>query len=927
MRLPRQSLARISAVLAAFSLLAVLGVTSPAVASDDPPTTGGDGEQIADAAVTFGSNGLYVGPDDKVYIASVGGDEITVHDPNSGYLLDRIGPERGVNAPDDLFITGDGTIYWTEIFRGNVGMLKPNGESKIQFVGPGVNPITMSDDGRLFVARVFLGDGLYELDPDLEDEPRLIKEDTRLAPDAFAGLNGMDFGPDGLLYAPAFGQGVIVSIDVDQPDPDLTVVAEGFAVPAAVAFSPAGELHAVDLAGVSGKGQVVKVDMGGTDHEVLIEVDGTLDNLAFDRHGRIFAAEGTEGTFVRWSPDGEVRRMAPNGLTAPGALTFGSDGRLWVADNFSLRGYGEGPTPEVSFHDRFLPPGVGFAGAGSVAADGDNLIISWSFGNSVQVFDPATGAVLQDIRSLAIPINAIRHGDVIAAVQAGAANVVNAETGDVLLQSAGLPFGLTSDGTTLYVGDWALGTITAVGPNGTTIVASGLAQPEGMTLTGNHLLVVEAGSRTLTAIDLDDGSSEPLITELNVGRRGIPGFLPVGFLSDVVVHPKTGDVYVSSDTDRTVYRFDDLELDDDDNNDDDDNDNDNDNDNAAPTRIVVEEGESIQAALDQAGNGTRVIVRGAHNEAVWIKTSGVSLIGQGATISVPAEAADITTPCNVFGQPPTAICVGPEAATSPDGPPSPDQYLENVTVRGFRFADTPFDAIGSLFTNGITVRDNVVERPGCDGVFVIFAERFSIRNNTVAESLDCNGINVQASTGGTVANNVSNGNSQSGVSVGDVSHVTIRNNQTASNCNGISYGNGDDGGFGIRSEPFPGNDVRIVHNVASGNNRNCEFGPVVIGGAGILIGGANGVVVANNTTNDNVVAEASAASAGIVVTGFPNPDGSSNPSTGVVVRNNTSLRNSSPAGPLDLLIDGEDVKSVRNNNCGISQLDAEWCNP
>ena len=52
----------------------------------------------------------------------------------------------GVNGPDDVYITDDGTIYWTEILTGFVGMLKPDGTFTRQFVGQGVNPITMSDD-------------------------------------------------------------------------------------------------------------------------------------------------------------------------------------------------------------------------------------------------------------------------------------------------------------------------------------------------------------------------------------------------------------------------------------------------------------------------------------------------------------------------------------------------------------------------------------------------------------------------------------------------------------------------------------------------------------------------------------------------------------------------------------------------------------
>ncbi len=184
------------------------------------PFNAADGMVIGRTGTLNGLNGLNVGPDGNVYIASVGGSEITIHNPETGEILDRIGQERGVNGPDDVFITPDGTIYWTEILGGDVGMLKPDGTVKKQTIGPGVNPITMSDDGRLFVARVFLGDGLYELDPELEADP------IALIPD-LVGLNAFDFGPDGLLYGPLFFGGAVVKIDIDAATPvPETVVSE-----------------------------------------------------------------------------------------------------------------------------------------------------------------------------------------------------------------------------------------------------------------------------------------------------------------------------------------------------------------------------------------------------------------------------------------------------------------------------------------------------------------------------------------------------------------------------------------------------------------------------------------------------------------------------------------------------------------------------
>jgi streptogramin lyase len=233
-------------------------------------------------------NGISVSPvDGNVYVASVGGDEVTVHDTQNGKLPDRIGPERGVRGPDDLFITDDGTIYWTEILTGFVGMLKPGGTFEREFVGPGVNPITMSDDGRLFVGRLFFGSGLYELDKDFVGAPVLL--------DGNLNINASDFGPDGYLYAPAQFTGEIVKIDVDAPVPvGATTIASGFRAPTAAKFNSQGELHVGDLA----EGQVVKLDVASGDREVLIDIEGTIDNIAFGADDRLYAAAGSDNQIV-----------------------------------------------------------------------------------------------------------------------------------------------------------------------------------------------------------------------------------------------------------------------------------------------------------------------------------------------------------------------------------------------------------------------------------------------------------------------------------------------------------------------------------------------------------------------------------------------------------------------------------------------------
>jgi sugar lactone lactonase YvrE len=535
---------------AATAIALAVGVVgnAGAVAAQEPYDAA-DGTPIWRSSVLNGANGLYVGPDGNVYAASVTGDEITVQDPDTGEILDRIGPERGVHGPDDVFITDDGTIYWTEILAGNVGMLKPDGTFKTQQVAPGVNPITMSDDGRLFVARVFLGDGLYELDPELVEPPKIVIEDL-------VAMNGMDFGPDGMLYGPLFFGGAVARVDVDAETPTAEIVADGFRIPSAVKFDSNGALHVVDIA----EGQILKIDLESGDREVVMDIEGTLDNMAFDANDRIFTAASSDGQVLSLDENGEVRALNEAGFSGPSGITVAPNGMVWaIADAFSIRGFGEGVEPEISFYDRNDPPGTAPGSAFTVAADGDNLITTSWFGNSVQVFDPATGEVLEDVRTLAGPLNAIRHGEQLIASQGGLPdgnNVVDVATGEVLLDGLALPLGLASDGDTLYVSDWGLGTVFAVPSDGEPApLATELAFPEGLALDGDRLLVVEEGLDRVAAIDLATGAVTPVIEGLDLGGRPVPGTFPHGHFNGVAVGPD-GSIYVSADGSNSVTRFD-----------------------------------------------------------------------------------------------------------------------------------------------------------------------------------------------------------------------------------------------------------------------------------------------------------------------------------------------------------------------------------
>src|SRR5262245_46329240 len=150
------------------------------------------GEQVLTrGAALHGANGMMFDRQDRLHIASVAGREIVVMDPQSGAILNRLGPDRGVEGPDDLTFRPAGALYWTSFFTGAVSRRTPDGTvSTIAQLPAGAGAITFSDDGRLFVAASTLGtEALYELDPSGVNPPRLIAQ-------GLGGLNAMDWGPD-----------------------------------------------------------------------------------------------------------------------------------------------------------------------------------------------------------------------------------------------------------------------------------------------------------------------------------------------------------------------------------------------------------------------------------------------------------------------------------------------------------------------------------------------------------------------------------------------------------------------------------------------------------------------------------------------------------------------------------------------------------
>ncbi|WP_437734386.1 hypothetical protein [Sorangium sp. So ce1335] len=518
---------------------------------------------LVEGARLHGTNGMNVGPDGKLYIASFLGSEIAVVNRKSGAIVRRLDASDGVDGPDDLTFGPDGSLYWTSLMTGNVVRRSPSGDITQQHVAPGANPITFSDTGRLFVALDFLGDALYELDPDLSDPPRLIASNLGF-------LNGMDWGPDGRLYGPFWTQGRVVSIDVDSctgaVDPevecDIETVADGFFIPAAVKFDGLGRLHAVDQSG-----EVVRIDVATGDKEVLAELPPGLDNLAIDAQNKLYVSSASDGFVVRIEPNGRVRTLLPGGMILPGGVAVVNDGgaeSVYVADLASLREF-DGDTGAPLDVTRSFLGQTDFHAPATVSADGSSLILSAWFAGVVQVYDPATGSVLETHTDFASPLNAVRfQGDLVVAelgAASGAARVVRKTSGGLeTLAPMVVPSGLAVSGGDLWAADWATGAVLQLASGGVTLsppfeVVAGLDQPEGMAVDlDGTLLVVESGRRRLLRIDPSTGDTSVVARRLAVGLDATTGTVPTFAMSSVAVGA-SGAIYVTGDEGNVLYRF------------------------------------------------------------------------------------------------------------------------------------------------------------------------------------------------------------------------------------------------------------------------------------------------------------------------------------------------------------------------------------
>ena len=356
--------------------------------------------KLVPGSAFHGVHGLGIDKTGRLFAGSVAGAALYEVDRASGTAKIAIASPEGM--ADDIAFAPDGTMAWTGFLTGDLYSRKGDGPVKKLASGlPGINSLAFRKDGRLYATQVFLGDALYEIDVEGAKPPRKIME-------KMGGLNGFEFGPDDKLYGPLWFKGQVARVDVDKAE--LTVVADGFKIPAAVNFDSKGNLWVVDTA----LGQLVRVDPKSGAKKMVAQLKPSLDNLAIDDKDRIFVSNMADNGIQEVDPEtGAAKQVIIGKLALPGGIGVVSDGgkdTIYVADVFAYRTV-DGATGEVSEPARMHADGVTLEYPMSATAKGDDVILSSWFTGTVQLIDRKTGKTREMLHDFKAPHDAVKLAD------------------------------------------------------------------------------------------------------------------------------------------------------------------------------------------------------------------------------------------------------------------------------------------------------------------------------------------------------------------------------------------------------------------------------------------------------------------------------------------------------------------------------------
>lgn len=165
----------------------------------------------------------------------------------------------------------------------------------------------------------------------------------------------VDAGANDLLSVGLDGTGLgLESVFDTRPmvDPVSGVTIPMQSVPTSLAIGPDNALYVGEFTGYpypKGGARVYRIDSNGQP-EVYLDGFTNINDIAFDDRGNLYVLEFSANSIAVRDPIGALIRIAPDGtrttilnseLFSPTALTIGSDGAIYVANNGFVVGQGE----------------------------------------------------------------------------------------------------------------------------------------------------------------------------------------------------------------------------------------------------------------------------------------------------------------------------------------------------------------------------------------------------------------------------------------------------------------------------------------------------------------------------------------------------------------------------------------------------------
>jgi streptogramin lyase len=550
--MPRRLLRAAAALTAT---LALLGACSTVVAP--PPTTRPASWAAPEALVPpssfSGVHGLAIDQKGRLLAGSVLGNTLWEVDRTTGAAKVLIDAPEG--QADDIAVGPKGELAWTNYLMGMLRYRESDGAPMRVLAKdlPGLNSLDFDRrNNKLYASQVFLGDALWEIDREGQKPPRLIKKDM-------GGFNGFEVGPDGMLYGPLWFKGQVVKID--PANGQMTVIADGFKIPAAANLDGKGNLWVVDAR----SGELVRVDLATGRKTVAKQLRPSLDNLAIARDtpdGTIYISNMANNEVQAFNPaTGALRTLTSGKLAAPAGLKIEGH-TLWVADVFGFRQV-DVRTGEVRDVFRMQrDPDLDYPFA--VGLSGKLFALTSWFTGTVQLVDRQTLRTVETIHGLKAPFDALPMADgsvIYAEIATGSiTRARGAKFADKQVLASGLSgpvqMIIGQDGA-LYVTE-AAGKLTRIPLDASAplrAIAEGLALPEGLAQTPwGSFIVAESAARRLVEIDPTNGSRRNVAENLPIGLAAGPGLPPPYVVTGVAVGGD-GSIYVAADRNNAIYRI------------------------------------------------------------------------------------------------------------------------------------------------------------------------------------------------------------------------------------------------------------------------------------------------------------------------------------------------------------------------------------